>query len=291
MSAADRIRDDEKNLVADESNLGYVAVMMGEGDDDDDNDDDPMLPLNNLRLMEPFQYPSHVKEWLQGGLSVGLKAGLLGSVNPSSSAHLSVHGVNADASMAEDWRTSVAEASTCTGAESDAANAIRRASAVLPGFELFDQLIIHPQVFGEDPSHSLCLRDVRDSLNRDQRLAFDIVTSHLQLTLAHPDNPPPQLLLKVLGAPGTGKSRVIDALTEVFKAYGSSQLLRKVAHQGSAACNIGGQTICSTFHLNTYKDESGELSARVPGTKKVTVLMVSIGDMLYLIIDEISMVR
>lgn len=45
------------------------------------------------------------------------------------------------------------------------------------------------------------------------------------------------------------------------------------------------------YSNNTYKDESGELSARVPGTKKVTVLMVSIGDTSYLITDEISMVR
>ena len=55
----------------------------------------------------------------------------------------------------------------------------------------------------------------------------------------------PQLRMLVLGHGGTGKSMLIGAITETFKALGSEEKLAKCATSGVAAIIIGGQTFHS----------------------------------------------
>jgi len=56
---------------------------------------------------------------------------------------------------------------------------------------------------------------------------------------------PPQLRMLVLGHGGTGKSMLIGAITETFKALRSEDKLAKCATSGVAAVIIGGQTLHS----------------------------------------------
>ncbi|THU78169.1 hypothetical protein K435DRAFT_567553, partial [Dendrothele bispora CBS 962.96] len=54
-------------------------------------------------------------------------------------------------------------------------------------------------------------------------------------------NPPP-LRMILYGEGGTGKSKVIQTVTEVFKARGVSDWLIKSAYTGVAASLIDGKT-------------------------------------------------
>ncbi|KIL66817.1 hypothetical protein M378DRAFT_49822, partial [Amanita muscaria Koide BX008] len=80
-------------------------------------------------------------------------------------------------------------------------------------------------------------------LNVEQRRAFDIVVGHLNAS-EKSDNTP-QLLMQIIGEGGTGKSRVIQTITEAFEGAGLQSRLLKGAFTGVAACLIGGQTLHS----------------------------------------------
>jgi hypothetical protein len=67
-------------------------------------------------------------------------------------------------------------------------------------------------------------------LKEDQRRAYDIITWHLQQTLAGKNPPPLRMVLS--GEGGTGKSRVIQTVTDAFKAAGAAHLLVKAAYTG-----------------------------------------------------------
>lgn len=60
-------------------------------------------------------------------------------------------------------------------------------------------------------------------LRRDQYRAFDIITWHLEQTIAGADPPPLRMIL--YGEGGTGKSKVIQTVTEVFAARGVKHLI------------------------------------------------------------------
>jgi len=66
--------------------------------------------------------------------------------------------------------------------------------------------------------------------------------------------------MKVLGALGTGKSRLIEMLSRLFDIRLALPMLQKTAHQGSAASIIGGLTIYSILSL-TVEKESRQKSA------------------------------
>ncbi|KAJ4492153.1 hypothetical protein C8J55DRAFT_486060 [Lentinula edodes] len=66
-----------------------------------------------------------------------------------------------------------------------------------------------------------------EMLNEDQRLAHDIVFNHLQATIE--GQQPQQLLMIIRGAGGTGKTAVINAITQSFAAVGQEPLLAKTA--------------------------------------------------------------
>ncbi|KAI6152805.1 hypothetical protein EDD17DRAFT_1490991, partial [Pisolithus thermaeus] len=77
-------------------------------------------------------------------------------------------------------------------------------------------------------------------LNAGQRRAYDIVMWHLGQTLS--GGRPPPLRMLVHGEGGTGKSRVIQSITECFARRGARHLLVKAAYTGVAASLIDGKT-------------------------------------------------
>ena len=118
------------------------------------------------------------------------------------------------------------------------------------------------------------------------------MAEHLARTMDNTTQPPAQLLMKVLGPPGTGKSRVIDALTQHFERCNARPILQKCAHQGSAASIIGGSTLysllCIKVSSKTRRNRDSEednLSTRV-----IDALKERTRNIRYLIIDEISQV-
>jgi hypothetical protein len=82
-----------------------------------------------------------------------------------------------------------------------------------------------------------CLRE----LNAEQQMAHDIIINHLDAEMSN--KKPPQLLMNVIGAGGTGKSMLINAIGRSFAQREASQLFAKTALSGVAASLIGGTTL------------------------------------------------
>ncbi|OCH87121.1 hypothetical protein OBBRIDRAFT_697946, partial [Obba rivulosa] len=74
----------------------------------------------------------------------------------------------------------------------------------------------------------------------DQLRAYDIIVWHLDQTLQG-KNPKP-LRMVIHGEGGTGKSKVIQTVTEYFVQKGAKYLLLKSAYTGVAASLIDGKT-------------------------------------------------
>ncbi len=89
------------------------------------------------------------------------------------------------------------------------------------------------------------------SLRADQFRAFDIISWHLDQTLAGNDVPPLRMVL--YGEGGTGKSRVIQTVTQAFIARGCSFMLVKAAYTGIAASLIDGKTTHVIAHISVNK--------------------------------------
>ncbi|KAH9855234.1 hypothetical protein C2E23DRAFT_724563, partial [Lenzites betulinus] len=115
------------------------------------------------------------------------------------------------------------------------------------------------------------------NLNIEQARAFRIVAEHsLQ-------NKPPPLRMFLGGVGGTGKSRVIQALTSFFAARNEARRLRLASFTGVAARNIAGTTLHSALGLDQRK--GGKVGQK---TKRDLEAMWDGVD--YLLIDEVSMV-
>ncbi|KAI0335958.1 hypothetical protein GY45DRAFT_1234888, partial [Cubamyces sp. BRFM 1775] len=84
-------------------------------------------------------------------------------------------------------------------------------------------------------------------LNCEQRRAFMIVARHSL------DNRPEPLRMFLGGVGGTGKSRVIKALTAYFAARNQSRRLRLASFTGVAARNINGTTLHAALGLDQRK--------------------------------------
>lgn len=80
-------------------------------------------------------------------------------------------------------------------------------------------------------------------LNKEQAMAFSIISHHLFQQL-HGQNPP-QLLMAIHGQGGTGKTRLLKAITSLFDEMGCKDRFAKTALSGVAASQIGGQTLHS----------------------------------------------
>ena len=118
-------------------------------------------------------------------------------------------------------------------------------------------------------------------LRYDQFRAYDIITGHLQETLAG-RNPPPLRML-IHGEPGTGKSKVIQTTTEHFICRAAKHMLMKSAYTGVASSIIDGKTTHSIAVISPRKD--GTLNAK--SRRKLQRIWKHIK---YLVIDEVSMI-
>ena len=114
------------------------------------------------------------------------------------------------------------------------------------------------------------------TLNTEQARAFEIITSH-----SMERNPKP--LRMYLGGPGgTGKSRVIHALTDFFKCQNQSRRLRLAAFTGVAAKNIGGTTLHTALCMSPAAKKKSD------GNKTRANLMAMWSSVDYLFVDEVS---
>lgn len=117
-------------------------------------------------------------------------------------------------------------------------------------------------------------------LNEDQARAYHIVTLHLDQKLSGQSPPPLRMLLH--GEGGTGKSRVIQTISQYFRCRGARQLLLKAAYTGVAASLIDGKTT-HTIAMITRGD------ARAMSSQTKARLQHFWRSFDYLIIDEMSM--
>ncbi|KAI9064822.1 hypothetical protein FKP32DRAFT_1569040, partial [Trametes sanguinea] len=85
------------------------------------------------------------------------------------------------------------------------------------------------------------------NLNVEQMRAFTIVAKHSLMSKPSP------LRMFLGGVGGTGKSRVIQALTAFFLARNQSRRLRLASYTGVAAKNIGGTTLHTALSFEQRK--------------------------------------
>ena len=113
------------------------------------------------------------------------------------------------------------------------------------------------------------------TLNTEQARAFKIIASHSM------ESKPKPLRMYLGGPGGTGKSRIIHALTDFFKRKGQSRRLRLAAFTGVAAKNIGG----TTLHTALSMSSSGKKS----NANKTRANLVAMWNGIdYLFVDEVS---
>lgn len=118
-------------------------------------------------------------------------------------------------------------------------------------------------------------------LNPEQSRAHQIIYRHMKSSGR--GQSPPQLLMVVNGAGGTGKSALIDAVTSSAASLGMQKALAKTATSGVAATRIGGTTIHSWAGLGiTNKVDTSNAKTLEKRAK-------NIGTTRYLIVDEFSM--
>jgi hypothetical protein len=131
------------------------------------------------------------------------------------------------------------------------------------------------------------------SLNEKQRQVYERVIGVVKHQLAHEESgilceKPEQLLEFVSGGAGTGKSRLIEVVTEGVQMLSDRRVLIG-APTGLAAQNIAGETLHSVFNLPIqkegkkfqYEDQGHEMDKKMADRMWQTKLII---------IDEISMV-
>ena len=118
------------------------------------------------------------------------------------------------------------------------------------------------------------------SLKPDQLRAYRIINWHLGETLRGASPPPLRMVLYSEG--GTGKSRVIQTVTESFVARGVSHMLVKAAYTGVAASLVDGKTthVIAGLSLGSKDGVTDALKKKLQDFWQ---------EVQYLIIDEYSM--
>ena len=117
-------------------------------------------------------------------------------------------------------------------------------------------------------------------LKTDQRRAYGIVIWHLDQTLSGASPPPLRMIL--YGEGGTGKSKVIQTITQAFTQRGVSGMLLKSAYTGVAASLIDGKT---THTIGMISRNGHPLSSQTKAKLQAFWKYI-----VYLIIDEYSMI-
>lgn len=118
-----------------------------------------------------------------------------------------------------------------------------------------------------------------DGLLEDQQRAFGLVMRHLDDTMAGRN--PPQMLMQLQGEGGTGKSRVINAITKAFEARGIGNRIQRAAYTGIAASIIDGKTLHTLASM--------PLSGGLPSKAALVKVATTTRNTWYLILDECSM--
>jgi len=149
------------------------------------------------------------------------------------------------------------------------------ASQALPPAD--SRVVQIPPSVNQIPEENVSTEEIVQSwtLNTEQARAFKIIASHSMEQKSKP-------LRMYLGGPGgTGKSRVIQALTDFFKRKAQSRRLRLAAFTGVAAKNIGGTTLHTALCMNIAKRKSDVSKTR-------TELVAMWNGVDYLFVDEVS---
>lgn len=94
---------------------------------------------------------------------------------------------------------------------------------------------------------------VRYSLNIKQSQVLLAIANQIKLASCYPNKGENSLLLYCGGEGGTGKSRVIGAIRNFFKAILREDEIVVLATTGVAADNIGGSTIHSLLALRSSR--------------------------------------
>lgn len=125
---------------------------------------------------------------------------------------------------------------------------------------------------------------VKMELNQEQQRAYDIIKHHLVHSITTGDDT--QLLMIVNGPGGTGKSALIEAITDLMASSGVPHWLAKTATSGVAATRIGGTTAHSWAGLGIATKAGMALNA---SDKTLAKRKVNMQHARYLIVDEFSM--
>lgn len=121
------------------------------------------------------------------------------------------------------------------------------------------------------------------TLNDLQSMALQLMCRFLDKYIANPDSTG-QHLQYVGGPGGTGKSRIVDALRDVFAARGQAHHLQITGTSGSAAAQIGGTTLHSACGLDIHRSRDKQQPPVFSEAKKWMWKQK-----LALVIDEVSM--
>ncbi|RXW17049.1 hypothetical protein EST38_g8796 [Candolleomyces aberdarensis] len=114
------------------------------------------------------------------------------------------------------------------------------------------------------------------TLNEDQALAFRVIARHVTSPQSN------SLRMLIAGAAGTGKSRVIDALKDLFERRGEKHRYCLASFMGIAAQNIHGTTLHSALNLHS-------LSRMKLHGKAHNDLIEKWKDVDTMVVDEVSM--
>jgi hypothetical protein len=120
------------------------------------------------------------------------------------------------------------------------------------------------------------------TLNHLQTMALQLVCGFLDRHTADP-NSASQHLQYTGGPGGTGKSRIVDALKNVFTARAQRHLLQVTGTSGSAAAQIGGTTVHSACGLDAHRSRNKPLALFSEAKKWMWK------QKMVLVVDEISM--
>ena len=106
---------------------------------------------------------------------------------------------------------------------------------------------------GDASEELLSAVDVSE-LRYDQFCAYDIITWHLDQTLAGANPPPLHMLIH--GEGGTGKSKDIQTMTEYFSHRAARYMLTKTAYTGVASSLINVKTTHSIAMISVHHDQT-----------------------------------
>lgn len=136
---------------------------------------------------------------------------------------------------------------------------------------------VRQDIVASEPEHCVDIPALIEefTLNSEQARAFRVVCEHSQ------ELRPDPLRMFLAGAGGTGKSRVIHALTEFFRRRNQGRRFRLSSFTGVAARNISGMTLHAALNLERNKNKS------IKAQHDLVAMWEGVD---YLFIDEVSMI-